>query len=227
MRRRARTARVAVAAAAVAAAVVAARTRDVRIVVETPLGTEHPTTIAEELSVVDNLSGGRAIALVDTLELSAAAAAEDVSVLRQAWSGRWVSHRGERWNIPAGLHGEGSPRAISVTPYPAQLELPMWLTGRAAAEIDIKKLGIFPLVQGTRALALQYRLPQLSTADRLAALVEAGQMDAARARDLTDALHLLMAVKLDSNLASAELELSHEVLEAIETLHREQPNPAP
>lgn len=75
------------------------------------------------------------------------------------------------------------------------------LTGRAAAEIDIKKLGIFPLVQGTRALALQYRLPQLSTADRLAALVEAGHMDAARARDLTDALHLLMAVKLDSNLA--------------------------
>lgn len=75
------------------------------------------------------------------------------------------------------------------------------LTGRAAAEIDIKKLGIFPLVQGTRALALQYRLPQLSTAERLAALVRAGRMDAARARDLTDALHLLMGVKLDSNLA--------------------------
>ena len=75
------------------------------------------------------------------------------------------------------------------------------LTGRAAAEIDIKKLGIFHIVQGTRALALQYRLPQLSTADRLAALVQGGHMDAARARDLTDALHLLMGVKLDNNLA--------------------------
>ena len=75
------------------------------------------------------------------------------------------------------------------------------LTGRAAAEIDIKKLGIFPLVQGTRALALQYRLPQLSTADRLDALVAAGHIDASRARDLKDALHLLMAVKLDNNLA--------------------------
>ena len=74
------------------------------------------------------------------------------------------------------------------------------LTGRAAAEIDIKKLGIFPIVQGTRALALQYRVGQLSTADRLAALVAAGHIDATRARDLTDALHLLMEVKLDNNL---------------------------
>ena len=74
------------------------------------------------------------------------------------------------------------------------------LTGRAAAEIDIKKLGIFPIVQGTRALALQYRVAELSTADRLRILAAEGRIDAALARDLADALHLLMGVKLDNNL---------------------------
>ena len=75
------------------------------------------------------------------------------------------------------------------------------LTGRAAAEIDIKKLGLFPIVQGTRALALQHRLAELSTAGRLRALADAGRIDGTLARDLTDALHLLMGVKLDNNLA--------------------------
>ena len=48
------------------------------------------------------------------------------------------------------------------------------LSGRAAAEIDLKKLGIFPIVHGVRTLALQYRVPDLGTADRLRALVAAG-----------------------------------------------------
>ncbi len=40
-------------------------------------------------------------------------------------------------------------------------------------ELDIKKGGIFPIVHGVRSLALQYRLPQTHTVDRLKAL---GQM---------------------------------------------------
>ncbi|MBB1491782.1 CBS domain-containing protein [Paracoccus sp. MC1862] len=75
------------------------------------------------------------------------------------------------------------------------------MKGRAGAEIDIKKLGIFPIVQGTRALALQYRIPELSTAERLRALASARRIRPGLARDLTDALHLLMGVKLDNNLA--------------------------
>ena len=74
------------------------------------------------------------------------------------------------------------------------------LRGRAAAEIDLKKLGIFPLVHGVRALALQYRVRALGTADRLRALVAAGRIDADLARDLTDALHFLIGLKLASNL---------------------------
>lgn len=74
------------------------------------------------------------------------------------------------------------------------------LSGRAAAEIDLKKLGLFPIVQGVRALALQYRVPAAGTGPRLTALVAAGHMDAPLARDLTDALHFLMGLKLSNNL---------------------------
>ena len=74
------------------------------------------------------------------------------------------------------------------------------LSGRAAAEIDIKKLGIFPIVHGVRTLALQYRVPATGTDARLKALVAAGRIDAALARDLTDALHCLIGLKLANNL---------------------------
>ncbi len=74
------------------------------------------------------------------------------------------------------------------------------LRGRGAAEIDIKKLGIFPIVHGVRALALQFRIEPLGTADRLDALVAAGRIDPAQARDLTDALRFLIGLKLMNNL---------------------------
>lgn len=74
------------------------------------------------------------------------------------------------------------------------------LRGPAAAEVDIKKLGIFPVVHGVRTLALQYGVPALGTEARLEALAEAGRIDAATARDLVDALHCLMRLKLAANL---------------------------
>jgi CBS domain-containing protein len=74
------------------------------------------------------------------------------------------------------------------------------LRGREAAEIDIKKLGIFPIVHGVRTLALQYRVPALGTVDRLHALAEARRIDEPLARDLADALHFLIGLKLGNNL---------------------------
>jgi CBS domain-containing protein len=74
------------------------------------------------------------------------------------------------------------------------------LRGPEAAEVDLKKLGIFPLVHGVRTLALQYRIEALGTAERLRALAAAGRLDEALARDLVDALHCLMGVKLANNL---------------------------
>jgi len=49
--------------------------------------------------------------------------------------------------------------------------------GRAAAQIDLKKLGIFPIVQGARALALQYRVAELRTVQRLRVLTDAGWIE--------------------------------------------------
>ena len=74
------------------------------------------------------------------------------------------------------------------------------MRGRASAEIDLKKLGIFPIVQGARALALKHGIAALPTAERLAALAEQRRLPAPMARDLTDALHLLIGMKLASNL---------------------------
>jgi CBS domain-containing protein len=74
------------------------------------------------------------------------------------------------------------------------------LRGQAAAEVDLKKLGLFPIVHGVRTLALQYRVRERGTADRLRALVAGGHIDAALANDVVDALHLLIGLKLASNL---------------------------
>jgi len=80
-----------------------------------------------------------------------------------------------------------------------------WLPGkRDERPLDLKKLGTFPIVHGVRALALQRGLAQRSTADRLAALAAAGHVDAITARDLTDALHLLMGLRLTHQLRQRE-----------------------
>ncbi|PZQ48113.1 MAG: signal transduction protein [Rhodovulum sulfidophilum] len=78
------------------------------------------------------------------------------------------------------------------------------LSGKEAAEVDLKKLGIFPLVHGVRALALRYGIEALGTEERLGALREAGRIEPARARDLVDALRCLMRLKLSGNLRQIE-----------------------
>ena len=78
------------------------------------------------------------------------------------------------------------------------------LSGRAEPEaapaFDLKKLGTFPVVHGVRTLALQQHVAELGTAARLQVLAERGHLPAAMARDLTEALHFLMALKLDHHL---------------------------
>jgi alkanesulfonate monooxygenase SsuD/methylene tetrahydromethanopterin reductase-like flavin-dependent oxidoreductase (luciferase family) len=111
-------------------------TEFVRVVTRTRLGLEHPVTIAEELSILDNVNNGRTIVLADTGELDPEPAADEVAVLREALSSRPVQHQGPIWKVPAGLPANATaPRSISVTPKPAQLEVPFWLTGAAAQEV--------------------------------------------------------------------------------------------
>jgi len=76
-----------------------------------------------------------------------------------------------------------------------------WLTTRRDdTQIDLKKIGTFPIVHGVRVLALQHRLRELGTAARLGVLVERGAIESELARDLVDALHCLMAMKLTHQL---------------------------
>ena len=66
--------------------------------------------------------------------------------------------------------------------------------------LDIKKLGIFPIVHGARALALQHGVHEAGTAARLARLAALGHVESALAADATDALHRLMDLRLTQQL---------------------------
>jgi len=70
---------------------------------------------------------------------------------------------------------------------------------------DLKKIGTFPIVHGTRALALEHRLATLGTAERLKELANRQVLPAPLARDLIETLHLLMAMKLRNNLRQQSL----------------------
>ena len=75
------------------------------------------------------------------------------------------------------------------------------LTGRLDERpLDLKKLGIFPIVHGVRAMALQQRLRVNGTAERLKALVEQQQIDAALAGEVVQALHRMRAIRLHHQL---------------------------
>ena len=66
--------------------------------------------------------------------------------------------------------------------------------------LDIKKLGLFPIVHGARALALQHGVHEASTAARLNSLARQGRVDPALAGDAVDALHGLMDLRLTQQL---------------------------
>lgn len=73
-------------------------------------------------------------------------------------------------------------------------------TKRDDTPLDLKKLGTFPIVHGVRALALQFGVREQGTAARLKALQAAGRIDETLARDLLDALHFLMGLRLSHQL---------------------------
>jgi CBS domain-containing protein len=79
------------------------------------------------------------------------------------------------------------------------------LTGHLDEQpLDLKKLGIFPIVHGARALALQHRVHARSTAERLEAAVQRGALDAALALDTLSALRRLLALRLAHQLRARD-----------------------
>ncbi|MFT3819151.1 MAG: putative nucleotidyltransferase substrate binding domain-containing protein [Rubrivivax sp.] len=73
-------------------------------------------------------------------------------------------------------------------------------TRRDDQPLDLKKLGTFPIVHGVRALSLQAGVREQGTAARLQALQAAGRIDEVLVRDLVDALHFLMGLRLSHQL---------------------------
>ncbi len=75
------------------------------------------------------------------------------------------------------------------------------LTARSDEQpLDLKKLGTFPIVHGVRALSLKHQVRESGTAERLRRLVEGNHLDAVLGRDLQQALHHLMGLKLRHQL---------------------------
>ncbi|QKJ26766.1 cAMP-binding nucleotidyltransferase (CBS domain) [Aliarcobacter cibarius] len=72
-------------------------------------------------------------------------------------------------------------------------------------EIDIKRGGIFILVQGIRALSLQNRIYNTNTIKRINALYELGLFEKETAKELVMAFNFLTSLKLKSNLEKLDL----------------------
>ncbi len=176
---------------AVRAAAVAVATCDTRLIVRVELGLEHPVTLAEEIAVLDNVSAGRVVALLDAGSLTAGAAREDVDLFRTSLEARPVQHRGARWTVPAGLN-EQSTESIIVTPEPVQVEVPVWLTGSVAAQVGAE-LRLPALAEGRDARSALLRTGVQPALDRLS-----GDLDADRALVVAwadaGASHLLLRV---------------------------------
>ena len=73
------------------------------------------------------------------------------------------------------------------------------LLGRSAP-VDVKKGGIFPVVHGVRTLALQYRLTEASTFDRIDALMAAGALSATLGADLRQAYAIMLRLRLGQQI---------------------------
>lgn len=67
-------------------------------------------------------------------------------------------------------------------------------------EIDIKKGGIFILVQSIRALALEHQMMRLNTLKRIQELNTLGELEDEFAQELIEAFNFLNTIKLKSNL---------------------------
>ena len=79
-------------------------------------------------------------------------------------------------------------------------ETPIGLFNNLKSALDLKKGGIFPIVHGVRALALEHGLTETSTADRIRKLAEQNVLREDFSRELLQAFHFLSGLRLDSQL---------------------------
>ncbi len=75
--------------------------------------------------------------------------------------------------------------------------------------IDVKKGGIFPIVQGVRALALESRLTQTNTVERINELVKLKILDKKFASELIESFDTLLNLRLKERLKEIDVKNSH------------------
>ncbi|MFD1626451.1 DUF294 nucleotidyltransferase-like domain-containing protein [Azospirillum griseum] len=73
---------------------------------------------------------------------------------------------------------------------------------RRAEPVDIKKAGVFPIVHGVRALALEKHMTETNTVARIWALAEMGALDRKLAGELTEAFAILSTIRLKARVES-------------------------
>ncbi|HEY1453948.1 MAG TPA: putative nucleotidyltransferase substrate binding domain-containing protein [Roseiarcus sp.] len=125
----------------------------------------------------------------------AEAVAGDPGLLRAAKQDLIDTMRGER------VHLARFARAVDAFPTPIGLFNNLVTSKADGDALDLKKGGVFPIVHGVRALALEKGLTETNTVARIARLTELGAFEPPFARELTEALHFLMTMRLDAQIA--------------------------
>ena len=127
----------------------------------------------------------------------AEAVAGDAELLGRAKRALIDALRGERAQLAR------FARAVDAFPTPIGLFNNLVVDHERGDAVDLKKGGVFPIVHGVRALALERGLLETGTAARIARLAEDGGLSHELARELTQALRYLMTLRLDAQLAAA------------------------
>lgn len=74
--------------------------------------------------------------------------------------------------------------------------------GEHAGMLDLKKGGVFPLVHGVRSLALEKRMAETGTLERIRRLQELGALERRFVRELVEAFEFLSSLRARSGLAA-------------------------
>ncbi len=77
--------------------------------------------------------------------------------------------------------------------------------GARSDAVDIKKVGTFPIVHGTRTLAIEKGILETRTVDRINAIVNTRIFSTDFAQNLISALHVFMELRLRSQLKARRL----------------------
>lgn len=99
------------------------------------------------------------------------------------------------------------------------------ILGQKKHKMDIKKMGTFPVVHGTRALALKAKISETNTFERIARLSQMGLIEQQLSQDVSEALAYLMNTRLKNGLLALkhnqEFAPNHIDTENLSTLERD------